>query len=128
MPNYHDGKIYAIRCLTTGKQYIGSTTAKTLAKRLAEHKCAHTRHIKNLANKTASFEIIEQGNYRMELIELCPCNSKDELHAREGHFIRTIDCANKVVAGRSQQEYRQTHKEEITKYLQDNKEKTHVLG
>ena len=136
MPDYQDGKIYAIRCLTSGKQYIGSTTNKTLARRLAQHKSAHTRFTKGLKqSKMTSFEIIEENNYRIELIEHYPCESKDELFSREGYFIRELECVNKVVAGRTAKEwttqYRQANKEKITervekynqKYYSNNKEK-----
>jgi hypothetical protein len=31
------------------------------------------------------------------LIETCPCNSKDELRAREAHIIKTTNCINKNI-------------------------------
>ncbi len=38
MPDYANSKIYSIECNKTGLVYIGSTTAPTLARRLAEHR------------------------------------------------------------------------------------------
>ena len=38
MPDYSNSKIYSIECNKTGLVYIGSTTAPTLARRLAEHR------------------------------------------------------------------------------------------
>ena len=40
------------------------------------------------------------------MIELFPCDSKDELTARESHYIRSIDCINKVIPDRTIEEYR----------------------
>ena len=68
------------------------------------------------------------------LIELFPCNSKDELHAREGYHIKSNDCVNKYIPGRTreyrqeyQKVYRNEHKEEMKeysiKYQKENKEK-----
>ena len=127
MPDYKQSKIYAIHCLTSGTQYIGSTTNKTLARRLAEHKSDHTRYIKELKKyKMSSFDIIDTGNYQIELIELYPCDTKDELHAREGYFIRTLECINKVVPGRTKTEYYQDNKKQILanrkQYSQDHPE------
>jgi|LakMenEpi03Aug12_release.lakeMendotaPanAssembly.Ray.scaffolds.fasta_scaffold152489_3 hypothetical protein len=117
--NYQNGKIYRIDCLTTNEVYIGSTCQPTLAKRLAQH-ITHLKCWKNgKSNFTTSFQIIERNNYKISLIELFPCNSKDELTAREGHFIRTITCINKTIIGRTQKEYRETHKEEIKDYQKD---------
>jgi hypothetical protein len=39
---------------------------------------------------------------RIELIEEFPCENKMELNKREGHYIRTLDCVNKVIPGRTQ--------------------------
>ena len=66
---YQRGKIYKIVCNTTGLCYIGSSTQKTLAKRLGEHKSTYTRFKKNEYYFVTSFKVLE--------------NTKDELHSRE---------------------------------------------
>ena len=135
MVNYQNGKIYRLDCLTTGKVYIGSTTKTTLAMRLTEHVSCYKHRTEG--KRLDSFQIIENGNYKISLIELCPCNSKDELSAREGHFIRTIDCVNRYIAGRTQVEwhrenkdkrknrdkiYYETHKDQISEYYKIHNE------
>jgi hypothetical protein len=40
-------------------------------------------------------------NFGIELIEYCPCTTKEELHAKEGEWIRKIGTLNEVTAGRS---------------------------
>lgn len=119
MPDYQLSKVYQIVCLTTGQKYVGSTTQATLALRLA----GHNSHFKRWKNGTypfvTSFTILEHGNYQIELLEACPCNSKDELNAREGHYIRTIDCVNKQIAGRTRQEYKEDNKIEIAEKVKE---------
>jgi LmbE family N-acetylglucosaminyl deacetylase len=60
------------------------------------------------------------------LIENFPCNSKSELERKEGEHIRATRCVNKIVAGRTQKEYREENKEKITsinkEWYQVNKE------
>lgn len=90
MPNYENSKIYKIVSNGDSKCYIGSTTLKTLAKRLAVHKCQFKKGI-----KITSGRIIATGDYNIVLIEKYPCNSKDELHARERYWIDHIECVNK---------------------------------
>jgi hypothetical protein len=116
MPNYQLSKIYQLVCLSTGEKYIGSTTEPTLARRLSGH-CRTYKCWKNGKDHyTTSFAIIERGNYQIELLETFPCNSKDELTAREGHYIRTMECINRKVEGRTKQEIdkanHERHKEE----------------
>lgn len=130
MPDYQLSKVYQIVCLITGQKYIGSTTQKTLAERLAGHN-AHFKCWKNGKYRfVTSFTILEQGNFQIELLEAYPCNSKDELNAREGHYIRTIDCVNKKIEGRTWKEWREANKTEILEkkkaYYEANK--TEIIG
>lgn len=118
MPNYQNGKIYAIRSYKTDDIYIGSTTT-VLRKRLAKHKITK--------KFISSHLIMEHGDAYIELIELCPCNSKEELEKREGELIRaTPNTVNMKIAGRTHQEYRDENKEIIAiknkVYAIENKE------
>ena len=127
MPNFQQGKIYRIECLTTGKQYIGSTCEPTLARRLAGHVKSHKKLLAGkITKRVTSYEILTEGNYQITLIEAYPCETKDELTAREGYFIRTLDCVNKVIPGRTPKEYREDNKEQIAArektYHETNKE------
>jgi hypothetical protein len=59
-----------------------------------------------------SFEILKNDNYSIELLEKCEnITCRDELRAREGHFIRDIDCVNRCIAGRSKKQYSQDERE-----------------
>jgi len=118
MVNYQNGKIYRID--GGGLTYIGSTTNKYLSTRLALHKSAHKLYLDGTNHYYTSFEILKTDDYKIELIENYPCDSKDELCAREGHYVRQMECVNKNIPGRTQKEskkeWRQNNKVEIDQY------------
>jgi len=120
MRDYTKGKIYKIVCNITKKIYIGSTCEKTLARRLAKHVNYINFYIKN--NKIiniSSYDIIKGGDYYIELIELFPCNSKDELFTRERYYFDLFECINKnkpISTINDKKEYE-------NEYIKKNKEK-----
>jgi hypothetical protein len=130
MPDYSLGKIYKIVCNNTGLIYIGSTCEPTLARRLANHK-RHLNHWKTgKGHYMTSYKILENNNYDIVLLENHPCDSKDDLHKRERYHIESIDCVNKIIVGRTKQEYEKDNADYIKeyqkkygpKYREDNKE------
>ena len=127
---FQNGKIYTIRSHQTNKYYIGSTNQKTLSQRLGKHRCGYKKYLTNNNNKyTSSFEILQYTDHYIELLELYPCNTNDELHRREGELIRQYrsDVVNIQMAGRTQKEYRvdniQVISEQMKQYKLNNKEK-----
>jgi hypothetical protein len=110
MPNYQQGKIYKI---TSGEQtYIGSTCEPTLARRLSGHVYQYKYWKQGkIIRPTTSLLLIESGNYEITLVELYPCRSKDELTARERHWIETTPCVNKNIPGRTHKEYMDTNRD-----------------
>jgi hypothetical protein len=94
MVNYKNGKIYAIRCLTTNTLYIGCTTKDLLCKRLAEHTSAYKQYIQKNCKYYTAFEVLKHANYIIELIEAFPCSSRNELENRERFHIQNMDCIN----------------------------------
>ena len=125
MPDYKKGKIYKIVCNITGKVYIGSTT-QSLASRIAGHRVSFKRFKKGKTNNITSFQIIEQGDYDIVLIENIACESKDELHRRERHFIETLECTNKYIPTRTKKDFYDANRDIILEqkkhYGQANKE------
>jgi hypothetical protein len=105
MPDYSLGKIYAIT--SGGSVYVGSTAEPTLARRLANHRGGFNAWKKGKAGFSSAYPLIETNDYSISLLELCPCTSKDELTARERHYVQTINCVNRNIPGRTQQEYYQ---------------------
>jgi hypothetical protein len=117
MTNYQNGKIYSIRSRSCDLVYVGSTTQR-LSKRFGQHK--------STSCNCRSRQIIEIGDSYIELLESYPCLNKEELCRREGEVIRTIDCVNRYVAGRTKAEWFQDNAEHVAtykkQYYQDNAE------
>jgi hypothetical protein len=125
--NYTNGKIYKVICNVTGNIYIGSTITP-LNERLRKHFYDYKRFKEGKTKyKLTSHPIIERGDYGIALIENYPCQSKNELHKRERHFVESLDCINKNIPTRTKDEYYQKNKAHIVEYkkkwYQDNKDR-----
>jgi hypothetical protein len=122
-PRYENGKLYKIICNNTGRIYIGST-CKTLEERLGEHEQNYKYYLNGTYRYTSSFDIINDNNYRIELIKNFACKNRRELEHEEGrHQLEamadeSIACVNKYVAGRTKEEYR-AHKREYGERRKD---------
>jgi len=116
--NYQNGKIYKIESMMGEKIYIGSTTKQYLSQRLAKHKIDYRQWKQNkpgLSNMT-SYELFDEyglDNCMITLLENFPCESKDELRAKEAYYIRILQCVNKCVPGRTKAQYKNDHRDEI---------------
>ena len=111
MPNYQEGKIYKIYNTINDEIYVGSTTQK-LCERMREHR---NKHRNERSDTTVHKAFSEHGidNFFIELIEKCPCNDIEELRRKEGEYMKLLKPSlNKYSAGRTRQEYRDTHKEQ----------------
>jgi hypothetical protein len=116
---FQNGKIYTIRSHQTNKYYIGSTNQKTLSQRLGKHRSCYNIYLNNnTRGYISSFEILQYTDHYIELLELYPCNTKAELHRKEGELIREFksDVVNIQIAGRTQAEYIVDNVEHITEY------------
>jgi hypothetical protein len=125
MVNYQNGKIYKIESNLGDKIYIGSTTKNYLSQRIDSHRSQYKQWKSNKRGLTTSFLLFEEyglENCKIILLEAFPCSSKDELIARESHYIKTIDCVNKVIPDRTKQEYYETNKDNFKEYYQINKD------
>lgn len=123
MVNYQESKIYKLWSDQSDLLYIGSTT-QPLARRLS----SHLSGIKREDSKTY-IDMKTHTNIRIELIEYYPCNTKEELLAREGFFIRQFrsQILNYLIAGRTRKEYeaeyRKNNQQEINKYKRNYRQK-----
>jgi hypothetical protein len=96
MVNYQLGKVYKVVDNTNQNIYVGSTCKEYLSQRLAGHVSNYKRYLKVKKGYTTSFDIIKNNDYEIVLLESYPCNSKDELTARERFYIDTLDCVNTI--------------------------------
>ena len=126
MPDYSKGKIYAIKSYECDDIYIGSTINR-LSDRLWGHRSSYNRFINGDDNVViSSFEILQFDDAFIELIEEYPCKNKDQLKRREGEIItKTINCLNKNIAGRTQDEYQKSDK--YINYINSEKRKKEKL-
>ena len=124
MVNYNNGKIYKIESHIGDKVYIGSTTKEYLSQRMVKHRDDYKRWNQGKIRLTTSFLLFDEygiENCSIVLLESCPCESKDELHARESHYIRTIKCVNKFIPDRTIKEYNEYYYEANKDKIKDKK-------
>jgi hypothetical protein len=125
---YNSGKIYTIRSDSTDKYYIGSTT-QPLSKRLYDHKNDFKRYNEGKYCYISSFEIVKFDDCYIELLENYCCNTREELHKREGELIREFknEIINKCIPKRTDAEYRKENADKIKQYYKDNADKIKQL-
>ena len=129
MSNYSNGKIYKVLNSIDNEVYVGSTI-EPICKRMWKHRYDSKRRVQ--------YKLYEHMNklglehFYIELIEAYKCNSKEELLAKEGEWIRRVGTLNKQIAGRTKQqweadeherrmkqmkEYREQHEKELKEYF-----------
>jgi len=131
MPDYSKGKIYKILNTIDDEIYVGSTV-NDLSVRMIKHRSNSKAGCTPLILR--HMREIGAQHFYIELIENYPCNSVQELKAKEGEWIRKLGTLNKQVAGRTKaewyednqehcrkqwKEYRDEHKEEIAEMKRD---------
>ncbi len=128
MPNYELGKIYKIE--GNGLVYYGSTCEPTLSRRFAGHTRDFKTYNEQIVNQTVkklkymtSFQCLSDPNATITLVESCPCKTKDELAAREKHYIKNFPCVNRCVPLRTAKEYWEDNKEKFAEYQKQYYEK-----
>ena len=128
MPDYQNSKIYKLVSNKTSDIYIGSCLMR-LSTRLSGHKSKSNKAVsRNLFINDAIITIV--------LIEKFPCNTKNELKARELYYITANNCINankpfvcEIPYGDGKEydkiynkEYYSNHKENHKEYYQVNRE------
>lgn len=93
MNKFHNSKIYKLTDNTNNNVYIGSTI-QTIKQRLQGHKSGAKTSKEGYG--CASKSIIDNGDYKIELLEEFSCENKRELLIKEQEYIDQYDCINKV--------------------------------
>ena len=123
---YQNGKIYQITDIGYNKCYIGSTTEE-LSQRMARHRTDYKRFLNgSKKGHVRSYDLFNEygiENCKIELLEYYKCDTLQELKRKEGEHIKSIDCVNRFVAGRTQQERYEDNKDKIKEYREQNKDK-----
>ena len=114
MSKYQNAKVYKIVSPHTDKCYVGST-CKKLKYRLSDHITDFKRD-----STVTSKHILKFGDYEIVLIENHACETKAELETRERFYIESLNSVNKVIPGRSREEWYQDNPGYNKRYQQDN--------
>lgn len=129
MVNYNNGKIYKLVDNTNNNIYYGSTCQK-LKDRKGQHKKDYLAYLRGNRGYRKSYDIIKNNNYKIELVELFPCNEKKELLIREKHYIKNNICINKNIPSRTAKEWYVDNKDEYSKkcktWYENNKERKKI--
>ena len=120
MPDFSKAKIYKLVSNKSSDVYIGSCLIE-LSKRFSVHKCkSNTCISKSMFVDDAVISIV--------LIEDCPCDNKNQMKARELHYITTLQCINinkpfisdiQIINGDKKEwrkQYRIVHAEDLKQY------------
>jgi hypothetical protein len=105
MVDYLNGKIYKITNNVDDNIYIGSTI-KTLKQRFSNHKSNYKMFLNGSYHNISCFKLFSKygtDNCFIELIELYPCENKNELEQHESVYINNNKalCVNKNIPGRT---------------------------
>lgn len=114
------GKVYKIYDNTNGNVYYGSTR-QALSKRLQSHKTKYKQHLNDPERHKGMtvFQILKNDNYTISLVEEFTCQNREQLHARERHFIENFNCVNKHIPLRTKKEYYVDNFEKIAEYKRE---------
>ena len=119
MPDYTKGKIYKLICDDPELIYIGSTTEHYLSNRLSGHR----QNYKKGRLNTSSKKLFEVGGVKIELIELYPCECKEQLLLRERYWLENTESVNLTKRPFVSYEEKLERKKEYNRlYYQDNRE------
>jgi hypothetical protein len=127
MPEYSKCVIYKLCCkdLNIKEIYVGSTCNFTRRKSQHKHICCNENAIQH--NFKVYKFIRDNGgwdNWDMILIEEFACENKLQKLQRERHWYEELKSTlNGDVPGRSDKEYRDTHKQQMKEYREENKQK-----
>lgn len=122
--DYSKSKIY--RLVGGTNTYYGST-CNPLFKRKHQHKASYESWLRGNTKYMTSYKCVEAEDYEIFLVEDYPCESKEQLRARERWWVENNECVNKKIPGRTNKEYCENNKEKILErqkaYREANREK-----
>ena len=128
MKDYSLGKIYKIIDNTSPMFYIGSTTYPKLSQRLAKHRAHLKEYEKGYGKYITAFEILNNDDYKIILLENYPCNNIDELHAQEQLWLDKLRCDDMVNKQNAKGLNIEKKKKRNKEYKEANKEEIAIKG
>ena len=129
MSKYAEGKIYKIISDQTDMIYVGSTSEKYLSSRLNRHRIHYRSYVAGKHCYITSFEILKYDDSKIILLELYPCQCREQLLAKEQSYIDMFKSkiVNKQNASgldleRVKERKRQYYEKEGKQYREANKD------
>jgi hypothetical protein len=119
MPNYANSKIYKLVSFNLPELPYYGSTVQTLCKRKGEHVSDFKKFGFNVGGCTSRI-VIAAGDYEIIWVEDFPCERKDQLKARERHYVENHVCVNKNVPGRTKEEWKQANPTYQKEYYKAN--------
>lgn len=112
MIDYKQSKIYKIHI--RDEIYVGSTTKKYLSWRRSGHVADSKKEVQSERKLYALVNSLPNkwDGIKLELLEEYPCETKDQLRAKEAEWVRKIGTLNQQIPGRTCKEWCEEHKEE----------------
>ena len=120
---YASAKVYQVVDNSYTMCYYGSTTMQ-LSRRMAKHRLHYRLFGNGKFSRISVFDIFDAhgaDNCKIELVEECPCESKEQLNQREGFYARNNECVNKNIPGRTLAEWQEDtrdHRMQMTRRWQ----------
>jgi hypothetical protein len=133
--NYANTKIYKIFSYSGDKIYIGATTKQYLSQAMSKHRDNYTQYKKGKTHHISLFDLFDEyeiSNCLIELIDSRPCANKNEAVKFQGEYVKSLNCINKNIPGRTDKEYYQDNKVKILdykkEYYETNKENMNEIS
>ena len=122
MVNYQLGKIYSLKNPLKHGQYIGSTCDKELERRRGSHYRNYRAFQNGSGHYISSFDLLETDDAQIFLLENYPCDTKEELLAREQYWIdKSLNVINKSRACADPEVTKEQSDKAKKKYYETNK-------
>jgi hypothetical protein len=123
--DYSKGYVYMMKCLTTGRIYIGSS-CDNIDVRFGKHQSGA------MYNRPCSSRLLFEtgGEVTIEVIEYCPCDGEEEINVCEAYYIKLFKdgcgelCVNQLIPGRSAAQHYQDNRDVYRKKRREYYERT----
>ena len=115
---------YRISSPNTEFVYIGSTV-KTIQQRLIKHENNYKHYLEGKYPFVSSYDILEVGDYKINLIESIICETKQDRDMTECKHIINNNSCNVVMPGRTEKQYLSQWYEKNKEQLQQHRSAKH---
>lgn len=105
MENCKTGRIYKIVSSQTDKCYVGTTT-RFLSVLLCYYRVNYRLYTEGKRSYNSSMEILKYNDAKIVLLEKLKFNNKEDLAKRQRHYMDNLNCVNKNIPSRTEEEYR----------------------